>query len=369
MRALSVWVGVAAALLPACEEPLPLGERPAVLVTGITGMLGSHTAEVLLSRGYEVIGFMRPRAHSRAIANILPRITVATGEMTDPFSVLKVLKKHRPALVFHYAAQAFNGQSYDAPDYTMDVNTKMTLNLLEGLRLANLTGSTKLFVASSSTVYGQQAELVDGPLTEDVPFAPVSPYGVSKAATELLALQYWRAHGLQVVVGRFFIHLAPRGTSALALHDFARQISLIEAGQQEPVLRHGNIGTRRDITDIRDSAPAVVCFAETAAAGEVVNVGSGRTFTMQQVLEMSLRHARVEIRTELDPSRARPYDEKAVLSNPAKLQRLTGFEVATPLEETARSIVDYWRGEVAATAASNPTGSPREAIPEGCAEL
>jgi nucleoside-diphosphate-sugar epimerase len=189
--------------------------------------------------------------------------------------------------------------------------------------------------------------------------APVSPYGVSKASGELLLLQYWRSYGLHVVVGRFFIHLAPRGTSALALHEFARQVARAELELQEPVLLHGTISTLRDITDIRDSGPAVVCMTETAESGTVANVGSGRSFSMEQVLNMSLKHARVAVTPQLDPARVRPYDEKAVLADMSKFSNLTGFAPVTPLEETARAIVEYWRGEIAAAMASNPTGASR----------
>jgi GDP-mannose 4,6-dehydratase len=350
----------AVALAPQCDVPLA-GERTA-LVTGITGMLGSHVAEVLLARGYKVVGLLRARAHARKISNMMDNITVAWGDMTDPFNVIRVLEKHQPDFVFHFAAQAFNGLSYDSPDFTMDTNMRMCLNLVEGLRLTNLTKKTKVFFAGSSTVYGATTETWDGPIPEHAPMAPVSPYGVSKASGELLLLQYWRSHGLQVVVGRFFIHLAPRGTSALALHEFARQVARAELGLQEPVLRHGTLSTLRDITDIRDSGPAVVCFTETAEPGTVVNVGSGRSFSMEQVMKMSLQHARVTVTPQLDQARVRPYDEKSVLANLSKFANLTGFAPITPLEETARAIVEYWRGEVRAAMASNPTGSPREEL-------
>merc|ERR1712070_1187211 len=125
----------------------------------------------------------------------------------------------------------------------------------------------------------------DGPIPETAPMQPVSPYGVSKAATELLGLQYARTNGLHVIVPRFFIHLSARGVEALAMHDFARQIAMIEIGLQEPVIQHGDISTQRDITDIVDSAPVVICLGETAPSGTVVNIGSNMTYTIKNLLE------------------------------------------------------------------------------------
>merc|ERR550514_1135813 len=101
-------------------------------------MLGSHVTEELLRQGYTVVGLLRPRAHSRAITSLLDRITVARGELTDPFLTIRLLQTHRPDVIFHFAAQAFNGASYTTPEYTLDANTRMTLNILEAMRLANL---------------------------------------------------------------------------------------------------------------------------------------------------------------------------------------------------------------------------------------
>lgn len=324
------------------------GEGKRALITGITGMLGSHVAEALLQRGYKVYGVIRPRSNVRNIATFSHNITVVTAELTDSWRALKVVRDVEPDYIYHFAAQAFNSLSFDDPEYTLSTNLMSTLNLLEAVRALGFIAKTKILVAGSSTVYGSSTEQWDGPIPEGAPMQPVSPYGVSKAATELLVLQYTRTHKVHAVVSRFFIHLAPRGVEALALHEFARQIALIERGLQAPTIQHGDITTRRDITDIVDSAPVVACLAEVAESGTVVNVGSNISYTMRDLLERAVALSNVP-GTELvmDPARLRAYDERVVMADISKLKAITGWQPRPDMDHLIRLLLDYWRREIA----------------------
>eukprot|EP00434_Breviolum_minutum_P001244 symbB.v1.2.001090.t1/scaffold33.1/size517934/42 len=216
------------------------GKGKIALVTGISGMLGSHVAEALLDRGYEVHGVVRPRSNLRNVAAFQSRAKMIIAELTDPWRVFRLVQKLKPDFIFHFAAQAFNSLSFEQPAETLHTNLMSTLHILEAVRELKL--SSRIIIAGSSTVYGASTEEWDGPVPEEASMKPVSPYGVSKAATEMLALSYARAHGLHVIVPRFFIHLAPRGVESLALHDFARQITMVERGLlSPPVLRHGDL--------------------------------------------------------------------------------------------------------------------------------
>lgn len=329
-----------------CHERRGAGKR--VLVTGITGMLGSHIAEALLEQEYEVYGWVRPRGNVRNIASFANRVKLVYGELTDPFRTMTVMRDLKPDYVFHFAAQAFNSLSFGDPDYTLNTNIRTTLNLLEAARHLELQNTTKFLVAGSSTVYGSTTDEWDGPIPERAPMQPVSPYGVSKAATELLVLQYTRTHGIHAVVPRFFIHLAPRGVEALALHEFARQIAMIEHGAQEPVIQHGDIATKRDITDIVDSAPVVVCVAATAPSGTVVNIGSNISYTIREILEGAVQRSSMasKIQLKLDTSRLRAYDERTVLADITFLKNLTGWIPQPNMGKLTSQLLNYWRREV-----------------------
>lgn len=334
------------------------GNGKKALVTGITGMLGSHVAEALLGRGYKVYGVVRPRSNIRNLATFQAKIEILTAELTDPWRVLRLMEQVKPDYIFHFAAQAFNSLSFDQPAETLSTNMMSTLHILEAARQLKMK-STRVVIAGSSTVYGASTEDWDGPVPEEAAMKPVSPYGVSKAASELLALSYSRAHGLHVIVPRFFIHLAPRGVEALALHDFARQVAMVERGLlSPPVLRHGDLSTRRDITDIVDSAPVVVCLAEVAPSNTVVNLGSNVSYSMQQLLnELVLLSPSwspenqsgdpFTLRLEMDVSRLRAYDERIVMADISRVQELTGWIPQPDMPRLLRMLLDYWRHETA----------------------
>jgi GDP-mannose 4,6-dehydratase len=323
------------------------GKGRKAMVTGGTGMLGSHLSEALVDLGFEVYIFVRPRSKLGNIAKILTKVKLITGELTDPWRTLNAVQSVQPDRIFHFAAQAFNSMSFDDPDYTLDTNTKTTLNLLEAVRQAGLQNKTRLVLAGSSTVYGQSTEEIEGPISESAPMKPVSPYGVSKATTELLGQQYSRTHGIHVTIPRIFIHLATRGVESLALHEFSRQIAMIERGLQEPVIKHGEISTQRDITDIKDSAPVFICLPDVTPPGTVVNVGSGMTYTMRDLLELVVsKSTKSGIRLELDKARLRPYDEKIVVADISKLKKLTGWKPQPNMAGLAGELIEYWRQEI-----------------------
>lgn len=328
-----------------CEGLTGKGKK--ALITGGTGMLGSHLTEALVDLGFDVYVFVRPRSALKNIASVLSKITLIPGELTDPWRTLKTVQDIKPDRIFHFAAQAFNSMSFNDPDYTLDTNIKTTLNLLEAVLRAGLQNKTRLVLAGSSTVYGQSTEEVDGPISEDIPMKPVSPYGVSKATTELLGQQYARTNGIHVIIPRIFIHLATRGVETLALHEFSRQIAMIERGLQEPVIKHGDISTKRDITDITDSAGVFICLPEVAPPGTVVNVGSSMTYTMKDLLDLAIsKSTTLNIRLELDPARLRPYDEKIVVADITKVKKLTGWQPQPNMDGLAADLVEYWRQEI-----------------------
>ena len=296
-----------------------------VLITGISGMIGSHVAHLLVKNPcFKVFGLIRPRSNLDTLRGVVGKINFLVGDLGDSHRMIDIIANVIPDFVYHFGAQAINGISYANADTTLDINVRGTLNLLEGIRRAGLGGfghpcPTRVMLAGSSTEYGRTVDLVDGPLSEDLPLRPVTPYGVSKVAMELLGNQYNTSYGIPVITARFFIQLGVGGTDNLAIHQFCKQIAMAEAGLAPAVIKHGNIDTSRDMTDVRDSAIAIVKLAEEGVFGEAYNIGTGFTTSIKELLILAMSHAKIPMSLESDSDRLRLYDEKILRANISKL--------------------------------------------------
>ena len=337
---------------PAPPPPCASEQTTTVLITGISGMIGSHIARELVHRPcMRVHGLVRPRSNLDALAGILHLVTLVQGDLADAHRMADILRDVRPHYVYHLGAQAINGISYANADLTIDVNVRGTLNLLEGVRRAGLGGfnhprPTRVLLAGSSTEYGRTVDQWEGAVPEHAPLQPVTPYGVSKVSTELLGNMYNLSYGIPVVTARFFIQVGVGGTDSLAMHQFCRQIALAEAGLQPPVVEHGNLDSARDMSDARDTAPVVVALAERGVAAEAYNVGTGSAMSMAGLLAEAVAQARVPIATMSDASRMRVYDERVLLAVVSKVRALTGWTPGTNMSAAVSRLLGYWRSRV-----------------------
>ena len=226
-----------------------------VLITGITGFVGSHLAEYALSKGAEVWGSIRWRSDTGNIAHIKDEIRLVECDLRDLTSVNQLISESKPDYIFHLAAQSFVLTSWHAPHETLTTNIIGQLNILEALRFGDK--EAKLQIAGSSEEYGMVYEN-EVPIKETNPLRPLSPYGVSKVAQDLLAYQYAKSYGLKIVRTRAFNHSGPRRGDVFVESDFAKQIVQIEAGKKEPVISVGNLEAKRDFTDVRDTVKAPI---------------------------------------------------------------------------------------------------------------
>lgn len=318
------------------------------LITGAGGFAGSHLADCLLSdpeRGEAVWGC---DLSGRRRAYHAPALQMAAADLRDPRATRDLIERVRPDRIFHLAGQAFVGDSWSHPWETIETNMRSQVNLLEAVVAVGLR--PRILVVGSADVYGRAAA-ENLPIDEDCPLLPDSPYAVSKIGQDMLALQYWQSHGLDVVRVRPFNHIGPRQNQRFVAPAFASQIAAIEAGRQRPALRVGNLTARRDFTDVRDMARAYVLALEHGEAGAVYNIGSGRSRPIQELLDVLLGLATAPITVEFDTGRLRPVDLPDLVCDAGRLRARTGWAPHIPFEQSLSDLLDYERALLAAVPA------------------
>ena len=313
-----------------------------VLVTGITGFAGSHLAEYLLSEvpGVEIYGTKRWRSRMENIDHLQSQIELVECDLKDANAVRQTLAEIRPERIFHLAAQSFVPASWRAPSETLDNNIISQTNIFEAMRSLEL--DARIQIAGSSEEYGL-VHPDEVPITESNPLRPLSPYAVSKVAQDLLGYQYFRSYGLAVVRTRGFNHTGPRRGEVFVTSNFAKQIAAIENGQQEPIIRVGNLSAQRDFTDVRDTVRAYWLALEKGTPGEVYNLASGKAVTIRELLDMLLALSKAQVEVEVDPERLRPSDVEILLGDYSKFKADTGWEPQIPLSQTVEDLLNYWR--------------------------
>jgi GDP-4-dehydro-6-deoxy-D-mannose reductase len=315
-----------------------------VLITGITGFVGSHLAEYALARGgVEVFGTARWRSRMDNVEHIQDSITLLDCDLRDNVAVRKALEEVEPDYIFHLAAQSFVPTSWKAPAETLTTNILSQLNLLESIR--DLRLDTRMQIAGSSEEYGLVYEH-EAPIKETNPLRPLSPYAVSKVAQDYLAYQYTQSYDIFTVRTRAFNHTGPRRGHVFVTSDFSRQVALIEKGKKEPVIEVGNLEARRDFSDVRDIVRGYWLSLEKGEPGEVYNIGSGKAITIQELLDLILSMSDVEIEVRQMPERMRPSDVELLLCDYGKFNQATGWKPEIPFEKTVQDLLDFWRERV-----------------------
>lgn len=315
------------------------------LITGITGFAGSHLAEWTLKnkKDVEIFGTYRLRSRMENIKDIIKDINLVECELKDPHSVSEMIKKVRPDYIFHLAAQSFVPTSWNSPAETLLVNQIGQINIFEAVLKYEIDSTIQ--IACSSEEYGQVYP-DEVPITEDNPLRPISPYAVSKVGQDYLGYQYYQSYGMKVIRTRTFNHTGPRRGESFVTSNFAKQIAEIEKGIKPPVLYVGNLQAKRDFTDVRDVVKAYWLAVEKGIPGEVYNIASGVTYTIEEMLNKLLQLSTAKIEIQQDQSRMRPSDVEILLGNYDKFHRQTGWKPEIPFQQTLEDLLNYWRSRV-----------------------
>ncbi len=322
------------------------------LITGVTGMVGSHLSDYLLvNTDWEVHGMCRWRSPMDNVEHLLERVNARErvffhyGDLNDFGSLLNVLKLSRPDYVFHLAAQSYPKTSFDSPADTLQTNVTGTSNLLEAIRLSEL--DPVVHVCASSEVFGRvpREKL---PIHEEVTFHPASPYAISKVGTDLIGRFYGEAYGMKVMTTRMFTHTGPRRGDVFAESTFAKQIAMIEADLIPPVVKTGNLDSLRTWADVRDAVRAYYLLVTVnPTPGQYYNIGGAYTCSVREMLDYLLScSTRKDIRVETDPERLRPIDADLQVPDTSKFTQHTGWQPEIGFETTMNDLLDYWRARV-----------------------
>ncbi len=327
--------------------------KPRALITGITGMVGSHLAEYLIANtDWDVYGMCRWRSPLDNLTGLIPRINkrdrvhLLFGDLRDTLSIMDVVSKAKPDYVFHLAAQSFPKTSFASPLDTYDTNIQGTCRVLEALQQHR--PDAIVHVCASSEVFGRVPK-EKLPIAEECSFHPASPYAISKVGTDLIGRYYAEAHNMCAMTTRMFTHTGPRRGDVFAESSFAKQVAMIEAGLIPPVVKVGNLKSLRTIADVRDAVRAYYMLVTVnPIAGAYYNIGGTTTRTIGEILDslVALSPKAKDIRMEVDPERLRPIDADLQVPDTSKFTAHTGWRPEISYEQTMSDLLEYWRARV-----------------------
>ena len=321
-----------------------------VLITGISGMVGSHLVDFLLENtDWNIYGLIRwgdpidNISHLTDRINNKDRVELIYGDLNDLASMITAVDKSKPDYVFHLAAQSYPQTSFDAPIETLQTNIIGTTNLLESLRKSQYKNAV-IHICASSEVFGRVPK-EKLPIDEECSFHPASPYAISKVGTDLIGRYYAEAYNMTIMTTRMFTHTGPRRGDVFSESTFAKQIAMIENGLQEPKIYVGNLDSLRTYADVRDAVRAYYMLVTiNPQSGEYYNIGGSYSCSIRDMLNYLLSKSTVpNIEIVTDPERLRPIDADLQVPNTEKFKNHTGWESEIGFEKTMDDLLDYWR--------------------------
>ena len=310
----------------------PISKKMRVLITGISGFVGTHLAQHLSQQGELVVGFDKAPPKNRDIHSY-------EGDIANLTEIKHALNDFEPQIVFHLAGILKASQ----PEAFHQVNVLGTNMLMDAVRERNK--KPIVLLASSSAIYGRGYG--GRPITERFRPRPETPYATSKLEAEKLARSYFKSDGVPIVIARAFNLLGPGQPPTLACSAFARQIALVEKSGASDTIVTGNLSARRDYTDVRDVVRAYVQLAQRGRPGSVYNICSGQAVATRECLDILVQMAGVPLRVIVDPDRLQATDIPIQVGSAERLHRLTGWQPRISLRQSLANLLAYWRDEVA----------------------
>lgn len=312
-----------------------------VLITGATGFAGKHLTQYLTSKSpdnYKIYGTHR-HSYLKEETNV---IELVECDINDSISLESTLQSIEPDQIFHFAAYVSVNKSFENPQKVLATNVIGTAKLLEAIR--KTCNNAKILIPGSAEEYGSVEEK-NMPIDENVPLNPSNPYGISKVSQELLGKYYFQTYGMEIYLTRTFHYTGPFQPLGFVSSDFAKQIVDIENGKKNQI-NVGNLKAKRDFLDIRDVVKAYMNIIERGKPGRPYNVCSGKTISIEKILEILKNHSKCPINVQVDKSKLRATDVSKFVGDNSKLKKDTGWEPEIKIEDTLHDILNYWRKHI-----------------------
>ncbi len=311
-----------------------------ILITGGTGFAGRHLIQALIEQGYTNLHTTHYTKTSLPEVVKNEKVQLHELNLTDPAAVVELIKTVHPIQIYHLAAFAAVGKSFEQAEALLQNNIMLQLHLLNAVK--EFAPQAKVLIIGSAEEYGRlPIELKNRKISETFPLNPVNPYAVTKVTQDLLAQAYYFSFKLQILRVRPFNHIGEGQSVDFVIPAFASQIVAVEQDKQE-VMKVGNLTSIRDFTDVKDMVQAYILVMNQGEIGDVYNIGSGQGWKISQVLDMLLTHSNRKITIQVDETRLRPSDVEYFVADATKVQKL-GWHASIPLSETLERILNEWR--------------------------
>lgn len=321
-----------------------MANQKTALITGITGQDGSYLAELLLSKGYKVVGLVRRTSTNNLerlekinlISKNKNNIEIVYGDLTDSPSLHRLLKTHQPDEVYNLAAQSHVKISFETPESTADITGMGVLRLLEAIR--QQSPHSRFYQASSSEMFGK---VVQTPQSEETPFYPRSPYGVSKLFGHWITKNYREAYQIHASNGILFNHESPRRGENFVTRKITLAVAHI-ANKTQSELKLGNLDAKRDWGHARDYVKAMWLMTQQPAGDDFV-IGTGEMHSVREFLDIAFTRVGLDYQSfvKVDPAFFRPTEVELLCANPTKAQKILGWKPDTSFKQLVEEMVDF----------------------------
>ncbi len=313
-----------------------------LLVTGVNGFVAKHFLDFLSihDRSFKVTGVGRSAIPAYTIPGNLD-FEYLSADLLDKDRVGNIISEKKPQLLLHLASVSSVGHSWKQPHESFVNNTNIFLNLVDQLRLQNI--SCRVLSIGSSEEYGNVKE-DQLPLKEDSPLNPISPYAVARVSQEMISRIYQEGFGMDIIMTRSFNHIGPGQKDSFVISSFAKQLTNIargKSGSNEVIT--GDLSIVRDFVDVRDVVRAYYILLSQGKPGDIFNICSGKGTSLKEVLEMMCRITGVNPVIRTDSSLVRPNDNMAIIGDNSQIAQSVGWLPGIPLEQSLQDIIDWYR--------------------------